>query len=213
MMGAAAADSFPSLRSSENVLADLPSQLLLSGGAVDHWSAVLFLIGIIAIMLSTVDSVLVAAMFTFVRDTLPILGVEPFDWFATGKEAERPLHWARLFGVGLLVLGVGAYVIVDSHGHAGNSFIGALFAFYTAQLAMLPLVLGAIFLRRTPSGAAVLPGLILSGFSGVAIGLYATFWKPEIQWWPVPVCLLIGFGAYSISMLANNFAVRREEKE
>lgn len=209
MMGAAAVDSFPSLSSSGNVLADLPRQLISSGSAVDYWSAVLFLVGIVAIMLSTVDSVLVAAMFTFVRDTLPVLGVAPFDWFASGKEAARPLHWARCFGVGLLVVGVGAYILIDSHGHAGDSFIGALFAFYTAQLSMLPLVLGAIFLKRTPPGFTVLPGLILSGSCGVAIGLYAAFSQPEMQWWPVPVCLAIGFGAYLLAVLINSLASRR----
>jgi Na+/proline symporter len=195
------------------VLADLPHQLISSGGTVDHGSAILFLVGIVAIMLSTVDSVLVAAMFAFVRDILPILGVESFDWFATDQEATRPLRWARIFGVGLLAVGVSAYVIIDSHGHAGDSFIGALFAFYTAQLSMLPLILGAIFLKRPPSGIAVLPGLILSGSCGVALGLYAAFVKPEIQWWPVPVCLIIGFGSYSIAMLVNGLAAWRKREE
>jgi Na+/proline symporter len=209
MMGAAAVDSFPSLATSGNVLADLPRQLIYSGNALDYWSAILFLVGIVAIMLSTVDSVLVAAMFAFVRDTLPAFGVRPLDWFATGREAERPLRWARFFGAGLLVVGVGSYVLIDSHGHAGDSFIGALFAFYTAQLSMLPLVLGAIFLKDVPRGPAVLPGLIISGLSGIALGLYAAFVKPEMQWWPVPACLGIAFSAYGVAVIINSIAGRR----
>jgi len=208
MMGAAAVNSFPVLANSGNVLADLPHQLMLTGNRLDHWAAGFFLIGIIAIMLSTVDSVLVAAMFTFVRDTLPILGVKPFDWFATDKGAARPLRWARIFGVAWLVVGVRSYIVIDSHGHAGDSFIGALFAFYTAQLSMLPLVLGSMFLARPPSGTTVLPGLIISGTCGVGLGLYAAFARPELQWWPVPVCLIIGFGAYLISIFVGSVMMR-----
>jgi hypothetical protein len=154
-------------------------------------------------MLSTVDSVLMAAMFTFMRDISSTWAREPVDWQRTGRPAHRALWWARAFGAVLLAVGIGAYVIVDSKGRAGDAFIGTLFAFYTAQLSMLPLVLGAMFLRTPPTGKLALPGLILSVIAGIGTGLYATFVAPSLQWWPVPICLGIGFVCYGIAWIAQ----------
>ncbi len=203
MLGSAAADLFPSLRGSSNVLADFPHQLLLSGKGADYWCAVLFLVSILAIMLSTVDSVLMAAMFTFVRDILPAFRLDPIDWVANDQRSKRLLRYARLFGAFWMIIGLTCYMVIDSRGHGGNALIGALFAFYTAQLSMLPLVLGTLFLRKPPPGGMVLPGLIVSGLLGVGLGMYSTFADPDLTWWPVPVCLITGFVMYGIAMLVH----------
>jgi Na+/proline symporter len=183
------------------VLAELPQALLLTGDSIDYWAAVLFLVSILAIMLSTVDSVLMAAMFTFMRDIVPIFALDRFEWLSSGPAARRALWRARIFGALLLLAGVSAYIIIDVKGRAGDVFIGALFAFYTAQLSMLPLVLGAMFLRTTPPGHWVLPGLILSVVAGIGLGLYATFARPDLVWWPVPVCLGMSFGLYGVALI------------
>ncbi len=159
-------------------------------------------------MLSTVDSVLMAAMFTFMRDIHPTLRGEDLDWLATGKQAYDALWLARIFGAVLLLLGISSYIFIDMKGRAGNAFIGALFAFYTAQLSMLPLVLGTLFLHSRPSGMLVLPGLVTSAVVSVSLGLYATFANQELQWWPVPVCLIVGFGCYGISVLVHRIIAR-----
>lgn len=201
MLGAVAADAFPALHGSSNVLTDLPRALFSTGSRLDYWSSMLFLTGILGIMLSTVDSVLIAAMFTFIHDTAPMIGLGGFDWFASGDRARAVLNKARLFGLIMLAGGVACYILLDWQGHSGAAFIGALFAIYSAQLAMLPLVLGALFLPTPPKGVIVLSGLILSAGTGIGFGLYSTFMNPGWQWWPVPACLGTGFLIYTMATL------------
>src|SRR2546427_829705 len=90
---------------------------------------------------------------------------------------------------------------------AGYWLVGVLFVVCTAQLCVLCLVVCAIYLRPMPCRALVLVALVLSAAIGIGSGLYSTFSRPDLQWWPVPLCLTVGFGIYVFACVAQRSSI------
>lgn len=179
----------------------LPSLLVSSTNILDKFIGYMFVVSVMAIMLSTVDSVLSAAMFAFVYDTWkPTRQRLDANTPVAEKEMPRLLATARTFGlVSLLALFV-MYVVFDRTGKNGEKFISALFAFYSAQLALAPVVFGAIFLSRRwlPSQGFALASVGVGATAGVGLGFYSLFFDSKWQWWPVLVSLILSFALFIV---------------
>ncbi len=193
----------PDVGASGDPLTGIPRVLLASPNHTDHFMAYLFIVSVIAIMLSTVDSVMAAAMFTFVYDTYPKSAAA-----LEHREAESPrmndraiLGVARLFGVVVLYAAAGLFVFFDATGRGGDLFIGTLFAFYTAQLSFGPAVIGAIFLKTPPRNLMVLGSILVGALAGVGCGLYATFFNSSYQWYPVVLSISLSTVVYLLACL------------
>lgn len=171
---------------------NLPKEFIASASLIENLLGYGFIVSIISILLSTVDSVLLAAMFTFVYDTNPRTKaiLDRGNGENIKGETSRILKSGKAFGLIILLIGLFFYLLFDITGKGGQLFIGMLFAFYTAQLSFLPSVLGAIFLKKLPNKSFVLMSIIIGGSLGVSTGLYATFINDTYQWYPVLVTLL-----------------------
>lgn len=131
-----------------------------------------FVLGIVAIMLSTVDSSLVGSTTALIYDLIPgtrrIVDTELHD-----EESEvKVLSVGKLAASAFVLIGLAAYYILNVTGLSGDQFLSLLFGAYGAQLAFAPAVIGLLLLgeQRSPSGGWA----SISTIAGFAAGLYAT---------------------------------------
>lgn len=133
---------------------ELPTYLISSVSLFENIIGYLYILSILSIMLSTIDSVLVATQFTFIYDVFPktkkVLDKKNYDLSA--KENSDVLQKAKLFTPVVILSGVLAYIIFDYDfilkGTSGETFLSMLLSFYTAMLSFFPAVYGAIFLKK-----------------------------------------------------------------
>jgi hypothetical protein len=188
-----------------DIFVRLPKTLMASPSVPDNLLGALFVVSVLAIMLSTVDSVIMAILFTFVYDTFPPTAKILDKKQANEIDAKRMniLLVARICGLVAMLGGIGLYVLFDTSGLGGDRFIGVLFSFYTAQLAMAPAVAGAVFLRRRPVNNWLLGSVLCGAAVGICIGLYATVIEPAYQWDSILWCLGVSCGLYGFSLLGE----------
>lgn len=207
VLGVVSSNARPEFSGSGDIFTSLPQSLLLSSSGAERALGFLFIASIMAIMLSTVDSILTAAMFAFVYDTFPKTAriIDRKDPAELKQKLGAILSQARLFGACFLVLGIGLFVGFDVLGYGGDRFIGILFAFYTAQLSFFPAVLGAIFLKNPPKNLFVFASILLGALGGVGFGLYATFFNPDYQWHSIILALSLSTIFYLLAWMRERF--------
>jgi len=161
----------------------------------------LLLVSVFAIALSTMSSLFSASLCTVRYDVLPAFWPERTSAAAqAGEGATRRLVMA---GGGLyLVLIVVGFLIADAYlqiSFASSEFLALLFAFYCAQLAFVPLVLGPV-MGRTGAGFGTVSArwaLVILGVSAVmgllAVTIYVATRNESWLWAAVPACLGSGF--------------------
>src|SRR5215813_10013947 len=130
-------------------------ELAAEDNAMASAALALLLVSVFAIALSTMSSLFSASLCTVRYDVLPAFWPERASAAAqAGEEATRRLVMA---GGGLyLVVIVAGFLIADAYlqiSFASSEFLALLFAFYCAQLAFVPLVLGPV-MGRTSAGFA-----------------------------------------------------------
>jgi hypothetical protein len=141
------------------------------------------------------SSLFSASLCTVRYDVLPAFWPE-----RAGEEATRRLVMA---GCGLyLVVIVAGFLIADAYlqiSFASSEFLALLFAFYCAQLAFVPLVLGPV-MARTSAGFGTVSArwaLVILGVSAVmgllAVTIYVATRNESWLWAAVPACLGSGF--------------------
>ncbi len=204
-LGALAAVAMPESVQNGSFVA-LPGMLARSVRVIDQVMAYLFVGSVTAIMLSTVDSVISAAMFVFVYDTWKPTR-QRLDDTQTSAESgmQGLLATARLFGLVALLALLAVFVFIDVKHKGGEQFISLLFAFYSAQLSLAPVVFGAIFVPRAwiPSQAFAMSSIGVGAVAGVALGVYSLFYAPSLSWWPIPVSLVLSSIIFVLGMGAR----------
>lgn len=188
----------------QDLLVDLPKQLIASQTVVPRFFGYTFIVSVLAIMLSTVDSFLVGIIFTYVYDsnvrTRRLL--DSHDQVLISNNYKRITNAGRVFGLLAILLGVLLFVVFDKKvPNGGELFINLLLAFYSAQLSFFPLVFGILFLRKHPSGAWANATMLIGAVAGISIGIYSVIWNQSFIWYPIPVCVGLSILVYSIGMV------------
>jgi len=176
-------------------------ELAAEDNAMASAALALLLVSVFAIALSTMSSLFSASLCTVRYDVLPAFWPERASAAAqAGEGATRRLVMA---GGGLyLVAIVAGFLIADAYlqiSFASSEFLALLFAFYCAQLAFVPLVLGPV-MSRTSAGFATVSArwaLVILGVSAVmgllAVTIYVATRNESWLWAAVPACLGSGF--------------------
>ena len=153
-----------------NGIAQIPLALIANeslfgpvGGAI---IAGLFGAGILAAMLSTADSFMIATTFTFVYDI----------WPTTERKSEivhelprKAIRVGRLAAITMIILGLGSFWIASTFGF---DIISLLFGAFGAQVSLFAPVLGTLVLGKYAPSSRWAFASIASGFIGAA---YSTF--------------------------------------
>jgi Na+/proline symporter len=191
----------------DGTLAAFVSALLAGDDLIGALACSLLLMAILAIALSTMDAVLSAVLLAFRED---ILFPDP-DPPAADEEVQREIELERnrktniyaimFFFVALLLLKLGSQWLVFGE----DVYVALLLAFYSAQLAFLPLIVGGVWrgpgaerLKTGPGGA------LLTLVSGLAASLLLTClglagYGDELGWWAIPGCLGVSALVYLTS--------------
>jgi hypothetical protein len=186
-----------------DLLIDLPRHLLASPGLFQQSLGYTFIVSVIAIMLSTVDSFIVGSIFTFVYDsnawTRGLL--DRGDPIEIERHYAGIMNWGRVFGLFVILAGVALFVVFDKAvPQGGELFINLLLAFYSAQLSFAPLILGLLFLRRRPSAFWASTSMIAGAAFGIGIGVYSVIWNPDYGWYPIPACVAVATVIYLVGL-------------
>jgi len=135
-----------------------------------------FMVAAFAIALSTMDAVFSAALCAFRYDILPI--VKP----SIAQIEAQAIRWSSAFGMaGYFVIIFGLFIAERYLSFGRGAYLAILLAFYSGQLAFVPLILGPLFLKLTRRNDRAVGGLWASlilvagfivGLSAVLIGIF-----------------------------------------
>ena len=170
-----------------NAMKEIPEQLQPAGfgGAL---VAAMFVLGIVACMLSTFDSSLVGSVTAFVYDVLPGTRKAIDDEDRTDATFRRVIRIGVLTGSGFVIVGLIAYYVCSA---IGFPILSLLFGAYAVQISFAPTVIGMLVLGDwTPSARWA----IVSTVFGILLGMYATMVSLQDTSWALypPLFALAG---------------------
>jgi len=186
-LGAFFALAFPSVIAGGDPFYNIPNMLATSALWYEQLFGYVFIVSILAIMLSTVDSAIAAILFAFTYDANPrsrkILDTN--DKAKIEENTEKIMKAGKIFSV-LIIAFLTLHIFIDYFEFGGVNFIGMLFAFYTAQLSFAIPVIGAILFDRLPKKGFVIASIVISAAFGVISGIYITITGLDAyQWVPI----------------------------
>jgi len=205
-LGAFVALAFPSIIANGDPFHNIPNLLVSSAKWYEQLFGYTFIVSILAIMLSTVDSAIIAVMFAFTYDAYPFSRkiMDSKDESAISINAPKIMAVGKAFSV-VLILFLSLHIFIDYFEFGGVNFIGMLFAFYTAQLSFAIPVIGAILLKSLPQKGFVIASIISSAAFGVFSGLYITIKGFEAYGWlPIIGTLVISGFVYFLGYIINS---------
>lgn len=147
------------------------SNLTASTFLIDHIVAIVFVVGVFSIMLSTADSLLSSSVFSFIYDTNPrtraLVDRYPYRNGSSVVDDKDNAHLSKmaksvafLFVVSALI----SYYILDYY---SQYIVSILFAAFSAQISLAPAVVASLFL---PNKASALFATLSVG-CGAAVGI------------------------------------------
>lgn len=178
-LGALFAICLPELKTAEDAagpLASFPRLMLTSGGAIHVAVAFLFMIGVMGVMLSTIDSALLASMYAFAAD------IQRLEFGPGGQAGGKvELEQARLLQVGkrsgaglVLAIAVGVGVL-GAILNRQQELISILVGFYGAMLSMFPAVFFMLRGRPRLSGKSIALGMLTGALGALAFTIWGLF--------------------------------------
>jgi len=203
LFGLLAANAFPNF-SFDEVIIDFPNELINSGILIDQVAGYIFIVSIISIMLSTVDSFMMAIGFTYTYDLNSFARkiLENRNEKELRNNLNQIISKGKFFSFLIVLLGLVLFVFFDLAIEGGGQlFINLLLTFYSASLAFLPLILGKLFLKTPPSKNIAALSMVLGAITGISIGIYSVIWNPYFAWFPVIVSTLISSIIFSIGII------------
>lgn len=190
----------------QDLLIDLPKSLINSGDLIQEFFGFAFIVSVLAIMLSTVDSFIIAIIFTFVYDSYGKTRklIDSKNEIAIKTNYKRIINAGKVFGLITILLGVFLFVLFDKKiPNGGELFINLLFAFYAAQLSFFPLIFGILFFQKQPSTFWALSSMVSGAVGGIVVGVYAVLFKSELAWYPILICFCLSTFIYIIGIKMN----------
>ncbi len=196
--------SFPSI-TFEDILIDFPKLLINSGSVLQQILGYTFIVSIISIMLSTIDSFIMGISFTYTYDINP----RSRNLLEKQEEIDIPttnqiLRKGKYFGFSAVFIAVLLFVFFDKNvTGGGNLFINLLLTFYSASLAFLPLVIGLIFLKKKPNSNWAIASMLVGAICGIGIGVYSVLSDPAFAWYPIISCIVLSTLIYSVGVFTT----------
>lgn len=188
----------------EDLLIDIPKNLINSDSILEEILGYTFIVSVLAIMLSTVDSFIMGIIFTYVYDsnsnTRKLLDSK--DEVAIRANYRKITAIGKIFGFVVVMLGLLFFIVFDNTvQNGGEMFINLLLAFYSAQIAFFPLVFGILFLKKRPNAFWTNISMMLSAGVSITIGIYSVVIKPEWAWYPIIICFALSSFLYFIGLV------------
>lgn len=190
----------------QDLLIDIPKNLIHSKSILEEVLGYAFIVSVLAIMLSTVDSFIMGIIFTYVYDsnstTRKLLDSKNTKTITSNYKLIT--NKGRLFGFIAISFGLLFFIVFDkSILNGGEMFINLLLTFYSAQISFFPLIFGILFLKRYPNYVWANASMIVSATVSVGIGVYAVISKPEWAWYPILICFFTSFIIYLLGVVFN----------
>ena len=158
----------------QDLLVDIPKNLITSNNAFEVFMGYVFIVSVLAVMLSTVDSLIMGIIFTFVYDSWPKTRrlLDSHDLPEISKKYGEITNIGRSFGLIAIAIGALLFIVFDNKvKNGGEMFINLLLAFYSAQLSFFPHIFGILFLKKRPSRFWANASMISGATSGIGLGL------------------------------------------
>lgn len=187
-----------------DILIDFPKQFISSNLLLENILGYTFIISIISIMLSTVDSFFMGISFTYIYDinqqTRKII-----EFGGKVNNTQNILNKGKVFSVAVILFSFLLFIIFDKTVQGGGDlFINLLLTFYSAILALLPLVVGFLFLKKLPKQNWAIASSAIGAFFGISIGIYSVLFNPSLAWYPIIISVCIS----SIIFLIGKYIFR-----
>ena len=188
-------------------LAAIPRILLSSGSIVRIIVALLFMIAVMGVMLSTIDSALLATMYAYTADirqySFKNIDIEDKEAMREKRhdllESKKSAFWIVL----LICFGV---VFLGWILKTPDKLIGVMVGFYGAMLSMFPAIIFMIKNRKGLSGIAIAWGIIFGILGSLTFTTWGLF-DSDRAWDAV----FVGPGlALLITELINSFVLKKE---
>jgi hypothetical protein len=140
------------------------------GHVTDALVVGLFGAGVVAAMLSTVDTFVIAATSAYVYDLTSWATIETVSDNGFTK-TDAAVRDGKFVAFGLIALGLTSYWIAS---YFSFDLVSLLFGAYSAQLSLVPSVLGALYLgSRRPSGRIAIASVVAGFLGGIAATVVA----------------------------------------
>lgn len=190
-----------------NGLAEIPAAIITAetpaGVFIQYLVASLFAAGIVAAMLSTADSFLIASTFTLAYDLAPKVVDDHGDFIA--QNPNRALRLGRIASVIFIVTSLGSYWIATA---LGFDILSILFGAFAAQVALFPAVFGTIRLRqRAPSGGWAVASVV-TGFAAAMVALIIALNDPTWAMYPPLFAFSGSTLVYAYGLIVSRFQGR-----
>jgi hypothetical protein len=143
------------------------------GEAVDAVVVGIFGAGVVAAMLSTVDTFVIGATSAFVYDLTSWTGQAKSSGQNPNSSAiDTAVAGGKFVATGLIIIALASYWFAT---YFSFDLVSLLFGAYSAQLSLLPAVLGALYLTRDdrPNGYYAITSVMAGFAGGVAATIYA----------------------------------------
>lgn len=196
--------SFPNWKF-EDIFIDFPRQLINSNILFQQILGYTFIVSIISIMLSTIDSFLMGIAFTFTYD----INSKSRNLIESNKKLDidstkQILKKGKFFGFFTVFVSLILFIFFDKNiTGGGDLFINLLLTFYSAALSFLPLILGMLFLKKKPNSNWALASMSIGATAGIGIGFYATLHNPAYAWYPIIVSIISSAVIYFLGLMFN----------
>jgi hypothetical protein len=191
----------------QDLLIDIPKSLISSSSYLERFLGYSFIISILSVMISTVDSFIVGIIFTFVYDTYKPTRVliDSRNLEDIKRNYTKIISAGNIFGILITTLGIALFVwFAKNIPSGGDFFINLLLTFYTAQLSFFPLIFGVLFIKKIPSTSWAMTSLISGAVIGISSGIYTIFFNQEYVWFPIILSFVTSGIAFSIGILSSS---------
>jgi hypothetical protein len=184
-------------------LAAYPRILLESGGILQSGVAFAFMVAVMGVMFSTIDSALLGAMYAWVAD---FFGAEFKQPGGTKNEADDRAEQAALLSgkktaFWVLVIIMVLVILLGWALKRPQDFISVLVGFYGAMLSLFPAIMFMLFFVPKgwpkPSGMAVALGIVAGTCGAIVFAVWGVF-VPDKSWYGV-------FAGPGISLVVSGF--------
>jgi hypothetical protein len=191
----------------QDLLIDIPKQLINSNSILQEILGYTFIVSILAIMLSTVDSFIMGIIFTYVYDSNPTSRklLDEKNVIKIKSNYKSITNKGRLFGLMAILIGLIFFIFFDQNvQNGGELFINLLLAFYSAQISFFPLIFGLLFFSKQPSQFWANLSMISGAIIGISVGVYSVLYKPEWAWYPILLSFVSSSIIYGLGYLASH---------
>jgi Na+/proline symporter len=184
-----------------NMIVSLPTKLL-GEGTLGVILTAFFTVGILSVMLSTVDSSLIGVIFTLVYDTMSITREQIDSEVGDITAATKVIRLGVIASIVFIIIGLILYFILSA---LKIPILGILFGAYSCQIALFPAVFGTLwFEERVPTSGWVIGSIAL----GFVSGIFATVVSlSNFSWQLYPPLFSIAFSTfvYILGLLFRKF--------